>query len=656
MTSYQLDSPALDFGADGVPRSSTFDDVYFDKDAGLEETRYVFLAHNHLAERFQSLTDQARFHIAETGFGTGMNFLCALQLFAEQAPDSAWLTFTSVEKFPLSKDKLEQALAMWPSLAPFAQALLAQYPILCHGLHRIELPDFRTTLTLWFGEASEGFAALNGHIDAWFLDGFAPSKNPEMWSAELFQNIQRLSRHNTTFATFTAAGIVRRGLQAHGFNVQKVKGFGHKREMMVGQLSNSVTDTTPSPQAPWFEVTQAPSSYNRILVVGTGLAGATTANTLAQKGFQVEVWEQSDHIAEGASGNEQGMLYPKLGASDTPVNRFYLAAYLYAQRFYQTLSAAHPEATLWQQSGLLQRPKTPQEQVKFDKILATQLYPDSILRRSEDQAGLMLPLSGWARPKTICQTLLSHANIELKLNHELSRLEPSETGLTAYQGEHAHEFSHVIVCSANQQHMLDSIQTLPTKAIRGQVTQLSIKDIPDAHTQAQAEALSQVVCADGYVSPALEGQLNFGATYDLNSTSLAILEDSHKENLAKLERLLDCDLDQVALSDCRGRSALRCTVNDYTPIVGPISDQASLIEQYGMLRTNAKWQSTQPAAFVKGLFVNIGHGSRGLVSAPLCANYLASIIAEEVAPLEQTVLEALHPNRFVIRKLKRGEV
>lgn len=654
LTSYQLESPALEFGADGVPRSDAFDDVYFDKEAGLEETRYVFLEHNRLAERLCSITQPTRFSIAETGFGTGLNFLCALQLFLEQAPPQAWLHFTSVEKFPLSHSKLQQALEMWPSLAPLTQALLKYYPTLCYGLHRIELPEYRTTLTLWFGEASEGFSSINGQVDAWFLDGFAPSKNPEMWSSELFESIQRLSHSGTTFATFTAAGIVRRGLQDHGFKVQKVKGFGHKREMMIGHLDDE--HATPIEQPPWYAVRSNKARTGKVLVVGSGLAGATTAYALAEKGIEVEVWEQADAIATGASGNEQGMLYPKLGASDTPVNRFYLTAYLYAHRFYQAIAKAHPTHTLWCHCGLIQRPKTSQEQTKFDKIIAANLYPKNILDNYDAQ-GLHLPLSGWVRPKALCETLLAHPNITLKLAYPLTQLERQTSGaILAHSTSTAAQFQHVIICTANQQQVLDEIQTLPTKAIRGQVTQLDIDDLPSNEAQEAGRSFTQVICADGYVSPALNGQLNFGATYDLNHSNLDNDDASHQANLTKLERLLDIDLSRVNLSHCRGRSALRCTVNDYTPIVGPISQSETLVRQYGPLRTNAKWQSTQPAEFADGIYINLGHGSRGLVSAPLSASYLASLIVNEPAPIEQSIIEALHPNRFVIRQLKRGEV
>ncbi len=631
-----------------MPRSSAFDDVYFDKDAGLDETRYVFLQHNLLTERFSNLASQQRFTIAETGFGTGLNFLCAWQLFLDTAPQDSWLHFASVEKFPLSKDKLEQSLAMWPSLAAFVKPLIEQYPTLCHGLHTLFFPEQRTTLTLWFGEASEGFTAFNGDVDAWFLDGFAPSKNPEMWSDELFQNIQRLSHQGTTFATFTAAGIVRRGLKAHGFEVQKVKGFGHKREMMIGTFSLEEDTPAIAPSAPWFATPKA-TSVTRVLVVGSGIAGATTAHALANKGIEVDVWEQGEQIACGASGNAQGMLYPKLGASDTPVNRFYLSAYLYANRFYNDLDK---NAQLWQQSGLLQLPKNDAEQAKFTKMLDSHLYPESIIKAHAN--GLELPLSGWVRPQAVCEQLLQHARIHLSLNTKLQSLEKTQAGWLATHSSSSCEYSHVVMCSANELQVLAAWQQWPTKAIRGQVTQLETNKLsPD--NQDKVQQVRQVLCGEGYLSPELDGQINFGATYDLGNHSLELCQQSHQENLTKLAALLPINIEQIDLEACKGRVALRCTVTDYTPIIGPVSRHLDLVEKYAPLRQNAKWQSEEQCELIDGLFINVGHGSRGLVSAPLSGFYISNLILNELAALEQGVIEALHPNRFSIRQLKRGE-
>ena len=658
LTSYRLEAPTLNFGDDGVPRSATFDDVYFDKEAGLAETRYVFLDHNRLASRFQTLSER-NFTIAETGFGTGLNFLCALECFLEHASTSSWMHFVSVEKFPLSAGMLAQSLAMWPSLDTLANELIANYPEQSHGMHRVELPHLRTTLTLWFGEASDGFSALNACVDAWFLDGFAPSKNPDMWSDELFQQIQRLSCPSTTFATFTAAGIVRRGLQSHGFDVQKVKGFGHKREMMIGQFNGSDDiEHNALFQAPWFAVRPSHKA-KKIIIVGSGLAGATTAYALATKEVNVEVWEQGTQIACGASGNEQGMLYPKLGASDTPVNRLYLSSYLYAHRFYQGLTERDSDSSakstpIWQHCGLIQLPKNDAERLKFEKIQASELYPERILHAQ--QGTLHLPLSGWVRPNALCEYLLSHPNITVRLQQPLTAIRKTAEGFELSSNKQQHTCEQVVICTANQhKELLKTWTELPTKAIRGQVSRLGIAALPD-ESQRIARKIKHVLCGDGYVSPALNDQLNFGATYDLGNDDLTVTNASHQENLGKLGALLPMTLASELVEQCEGRASLRCTVSDYTPIVGPIVEEKTLVEAFAPLRTNAKWLTDTQVSKVDGLYLNLGHGSRGLVSAPLCANYLASLILDEPLPIEQSVVEVLHPNRFTIRKLKRGEI
>jgi tRNA 5-methylaminomethyl-2-thiouridine biosynthesis bifunctional protein len=217
---------------DGLPYSTAFDDVYFSSDNGLLETEYVFIQGNALVERWQSLADN-NFTIMETGFGTGLNFLCACKYWLEHAPANAVLLFTSVEKYPLSHTDMHKALQHWPALKPIADQLLAQYESLLNTGNASLFND-RVTLQMLFGDATECLSELDVKADAWFLDGFAPSKNPDMWQQALFEQLARLSHINSTFATFTSAGIVRRGLNAAGFEVHKQPGFGKKREMICG--------------------------------------------------------------------------------------------------------------------------------------------------------------------------------------------------------------------------------------------------------------------------------------------------------------------------------------------------------------------------------------------------------------------------------------
>ena len=219
----------------GAPRSKEFDDVYFSAADGLAETRFVFLEKNNLPAAFAG---HERFTIFETGFGTGLNFLAAWQLFEEYADEGQSLHFISVEKYPLSAAEIEGYLAPFAQEFPeHLQKLIECYPeSLDQGRHEVELGE-AMHLSLIIGDVNAVMDDVTERIDCWFLDGFKPSSNPEMWSETLFSNMARLSKKGAHFATFTAAGFVKRGLRDAGFDVQKVRGFGTKRDMLIGQFS-----------------------------------------------------------------------------------------------------------------------------------------------------------------------------------------------------------------------------------------------------------------------------------------------------------------------------------------------------------------------------------------------------------------------------------
>ncbi len=249
----------------GTPISDYFDDVYFSSQNGYEETRYVFLTQNNLPARFESHAS-SHFVIAETGFGTGLNFLATWQLFEQflkKHPKACLqaLHFISFEKYPLTLSDLKKVQAAWPSLAPFSDALCAQYPSTKHsftapGLHSLFFAKGKVRLDLWFGDINHTLKALykkrltekedkrksdkneQGLIDCWYLDGFTPSKNPSMWTQPLFDHMAMLANIDCQLATFTSAGFVRRGLISAGFSIEKVPGFGYKREMLRGKLKD----------------------------------------------------------------------------------------------------------------------------------------------------------------------------------------------------------------------------------------------------------------------------------------------------------------------------------------------------------------------------------------------------------------------------------
>lgn len=209
-----------------LPVSTRFDDPYFSLENGLAETRHVFLAGNDLPGLFAS-----GFHIAELGFGTGLNMFAAL-LEWRKAGFTSPLRFTSFEAFPMAADEMDKALAAFPEAHAIAAPVLTEW---ANGARRIETGDLIAEIII--GDARTTLPAWDGAADAWFLDGFSPAKNPELWEQDLMTEVANHTAKGGTLATYTAAGFVRRNLAAAGFTVTRSAGFGRKRHMTTATLS-----------------------------------------------------------------------------------------------------------------------------------------------------------------------------------------------------------------------------------------------------------------------------------------------------------------------------------------------------------------------------------------------------------------------------------
>ncbi len=209
--------------------STIFNDIYFSQGSGLEESEHVFLSGNKLPDRF---ADNQIFTVIETGFGTGLNFLLTWQKWAEKQSTNSRLHYISIEKYPLSKDDLVKSLSLWPTLKKYSAQLVENYIPTSNS--RMNLSFGNIQLSLVFVDINDAFEHINEKADAWYLDGFSPAKNPDMWNDNLYKNMAKSTNKNGTFATYTSAGHVRRGLQNNGFHVDKIKGFGKKRVMLAG--------------------------------------------------------------------------------------------------------------------------------------------------------------------------------------------------------------------------------------------------------------------------------------------------------------------------------------------------------------------------------------------------------------------------------------
>jgi len=627
---------------DGQPVSLQYGDVYFSRASGIEETRYVFLQQNRLRERWQDFAE-GTFTIAETGFGTGLNFLCAWQLWKKSAPSLARLHFVSTEKYPLSPEDLARALAIWPELADLAALLLKQYRRITPGWQRMSFDNGLVTLTLLVGDARETLPELRASVNAWFLDGFAPAKNPDMWQQELLQQIARLAAPGCTVTTFTSVGSVRRGLAAVGFRMERIAGHGSKRHMLRGE---------------YLHGRQSPiSGARRAIVIGGGIAGTASANSLAQRGWQVTLIERHSGLAQEASGNPQGVLYPRLSGHDIPLSRVALSGFQHTLRLAERWLE---KGRGWDNCGLLQQAFNAREAKRCEEVLARGL-PLSLARAVDaaeagalaglpmPHGGLWFPDGGWVHPPALCRALAGHPGITSLFSSEALELRCATHAWQVVQGEKLlDEAPVVVVCAANDSSRFVQTAHLPLEAVRGQITRLPATE--------ESARLKAVVCTEGYIGPAKGGEHCVGATFAPENGSLELLAADHAENLSMLGSLSPTLFDALGgrtldPSRLQGRTALRCVAPDYLPMAGPLLDPALLVERYEI----GSRLSADHLPWMGGLYVNTAHGSKGLLTAPLCAEILASMLENEPLPVDAGLARALDPNRFLLRQrgLKR---
>ena len=631
----------------GEPRCKRFGDIYFSRHNGLEEARHVFLEGNFLAQRFARVPEAGHFVVAEAGFGTGLNFLACWQLWkAVNSEPHASLHYLSVERYPLKRQDLARALALWPELADLANELLNQYPPVTCGAHRLVLAGGRLRLTLYFGDIGAAWEQLEFTADAWFLDGFAPAKNPAIWSRQIILAMAKKSRSGTSLATFTAVGEVRRQLLAAGFSMRKTRGFGHKRHMLVGEFSDTGGPCKSSPASYAEPVADSvpPTQRNGVGIVGAGIAGTLLARNLAERGFKVTLIDQADSVASAASGNSQGALYVKLGVDFNVQAELALSCLLFSHRFYDQFKGRG-----WHPTGLIQLAYSASEADRQERFLIRNQYPEEILsavgadKASElagipiPHSGLWFPNNGWLQPEEICRQLSRHQNIKCQFGRQVTALQTGQDGwkLIGAGGEATNNadtvFDRVVLCAGHKTpELIPLAGEYRIKPIRGQIT-----EVPENHLRSPA----LVICGPGYVNPAHNGRSLVGATFDLHNLSTQTSECSNHQNLTMLSDLLPGSVNPYALAeisgDCEGRVAFRCTTHDYQPIAGPML--------------------TRDGEHLNGLYLFSGLGSKGLTYSSLLAEYLGDLISGQPSCLPRHLAKRVQTQRCHRPKPSKSE-
>ena len=677
----------LNWSDQSEPYSTMFDDIYFNNNQGHCESQYVFFEGNHLAHRWVNFK-QKQFCIVETGFGSGLNFLNSAQQFINFKKNNIEkplqrLHFISFEKYPLTSNDIQLSLKKLPQFSNLLESLVVQYPMPLLGCHRLFFDGGNIILDLWFGDINEQIDNLsnthNGIADAWYLDGFNPSTNPDMWHLALFKKMVALSNPQATLATFTAAGFVRRALNESGFIMQKRKGYGKKREMLVGYIpeanpiDNHVAFSTGTTRA-------TPNQADDIAIIGGGIAGLCSALALAKRDHKVTVYCAESTLGTGASGNLQGALYPLLNGQHDALGQLFSNAYQFALNFYHEVNQHHPFSH--QFNGLIQLAYDSSSTKKLQKIKEAGL-PEQLVHWIDtnstnqlagleiDHPALYYPRAGWLSPRqlinSLAQLLAEYDNVTIHCNHHIEQISYNqhandneqwilkrkrtsisknalpentldislqttpEQSQTENVTENTDTFKHqtLVIAAGFDSLNFQQCRAVPLSAARGQVSHID--------STPELTALKRTLCHEGYLTPEIAAQHCMGATFKRHDSDTAYRETEQNDNHQKLKKCITDKtwVDNIVLND-QAHTAIRCTTRDHFPYVGELSDYDSLKKSYEMNES-----ATYPIASLPNAYLLTGLGSRGLCSAPLLAEILASKINKESLPVANYIDEKM---------------
>ncbi len=585
--------------------SGRFNDVYFSRENGLAETRHVFLDANDLPARWMG---QADFTVCELGFGTGLNFIVAAELFQKTAGQEGILNFISIEKYPLEARTIQNVLR--PLFGDFISPLIRNYPLRTPGFHRVHFAP-NIYLTLIFDDVLDALKNMDFSVDCWFLDGFTPSLNPDMWQDDVFVHMARLSHSGTTYSTFTAAGFVRRGLQAAGFEVEKVKGFGRKRDMIRGRFLGNLKK-------------QSLSRPRTAAIIGGGMAGALTADALSKRGMDVTVLEAANCLASGASGNTIGMLNPRPFAMRGIQNEYHAMSFNHAVRFYRNL--AHSPDTShdigFRPCGSLHLCIDDKRERRFAKALSSMGWSpvhmsyvsareaSSIANMRLEHDAMYFPDAAIVNPLRMVTTLLCGRNVHL--NAEVGRIEHTSGVWRTYDGADnvLSETDVLVLANAMGVCRFLRFQDGVLKPLAGEVMNMR----PPEHLA----GLRTTIIYDRYISPSVNGTMQMGATFHRDMT--AVPYQNSMQTRHTYERFFERTLRGTDINGFW--SSYRTTTPDKLPLIGSVSGRDNL-------------------------YVSAAYGSHGMIGASYGAEYLADMICGTPSLCPVTMARQLAPARYM---------
>ncbi|MBA4740881.1 MAG: tRNA (5-methylaminomethyl-2-thiouridine)(34)-methyltransferase MnmD [Burkholderiales bacterium] len=583
---------------DDTVHSTIFDDPYFSKSGGLAEKRHVFVEANHVEDRFRR---SKKVTILEFGFGLGLNLLCTLDAYGSVDSDCV-LDYVAFEKYPLTKDQLRECLRASIGKHAHAESVIAKLPPLISGFHRIILSP-KIILTLIYGDAGSAIKELDASVDVFYLDGFSPKKNEDLWSPHLFASFRRLAATGASFSTYSSAGAVRRGMAHAGFDTQVKTGFAQKKEMLVGVFSDKV-QTNRQP-------------VDNVRIIGGGIAGCSLALRASELGLKVTLVDSGRAVMGQGSSNPLPLVRPTISLDFGPRGQLSWYAYFYAMRLYRMWSET--QALGWQEIGAIQLAQTGEDYSKMRNALKVLSLGQDFLKCVEQGSsalkGLSARISGGVLISPVgqlskCQTgfaeALRNQSIEVLTQISLSDLDRGD-----FLGERrtTSEVLPLVLANPQTAQRLVPAVDLRLQPIRGQSTRV----------KGMGKRLRFALCGDGYLSALDDGSAWSSGTFDLNDESEEIRA---KDNLLNLNRISNW-VDSIG----SGRNDLvteswvgvRYATYDRMPHVGSLS---------------------------QGVYALTGLGSKGFTWGPLAAEVIVSELLGLSCPVERSIKKRMSPLRF----------
>jgi len=658
-----------------TPFSVTYNDQYYNESDGMNESRFVFLDHNHIPEIWSD-KNRDSIHIFETGFGTGLNFLLTFKSFLESAGTGQWLHYYSVEKFPLSISDLKKAHNSFPEISHESTLLLEQYAP-SRGFNRIIFNKENCTLTLIIGDVQNQIQQVIASNDAsrrfhvWYLDGFNPATNTEMWNPNLFNEMKRLSAPNATFSTFTAAGFVRRFLVESGFTVNRVKGFAKKREMLSGKFTDS-NFYSEFQNEPWFSIPKSQHLQKSATIIGAGLAGCAVAEALSRRGYQINLVDKESDIALGASSNKMGIFFPVLQKKPTPTSLYSFHGYNYLLRHLEILQN-HNLETGFQQTGLLQIIENEKKRERFisafnnsdfnndDLCMVSQKEIKNIAGIETPYEGILFKKAGYLSPRDLCNANIAMVKkrdtaFNFINNYQLSNIAYIENKwhLKNQQNNQTIFTDIVIFCNSAEVKNMPQMEWLPINHFRGQLFELTANSF--------SKNLKMPLCGENYILPEEKKSHITGATFDQVSDLNIRPADNRKiwNSISGMIPEIANSMPEINVELMPSKVGLRSAATDHFPIIGALPDQSQFLKTFSPLRhgelhmrRTLKNNFNLENCWFPSLYTLSGLGSRGILYSQLGAELLASIINNDPLPVEKSLVNALNPARFLVRSLRK---